>query len=109
SISLSADRLGAESSRLVDDFRLLDHLGKSHELYRYADSKAIVVIGQGNGCPIIERSIPTIKTLRDRYSARGAEFFFINANAQDSRANVVKEASDFGVNIPILLDETQLV
>ena len=33
----------------VDDFRLLDHLGQSHQLYYLSDMKAVVLIAQGDG------------------------------------------------------------
>ena len=42
----------------VENFRLLDHQGGSHELYYYDDKKAVVFLVQGNGCPIVRNAIP---------------------------------------------------
>ena len=37
----------------VDNFRLLDHTGESHELYYLSDMKAVVLMAQGNGCDAV--------------------------------------------------------
>ena len=93
----------------VEDFRLLDQSGASHELYRYSDKKAVVLISQGNGCPIFQKSIPEIKALRDRYAPRGIAFLLLNANPQDDRESIAKEAADYGLDLPILVDESQAI
>ena len=101
--------LGSES---VGDFALLDHKGAFRQLYYYAkdpQTKAIVLFVQGNGCPLVRKRVPELKRLRDTYGPKGVVFWMLNANAHDSRAEVLKEATEFGMDMPILLDETQLV
>lgn len=98
-------------SDAVKDFALLDHQGAFHHLYYYAKdpaTKAIVLFVQGNGCPLVRKRVPELKRLRDAYGTNGVVFWMINANTQDSRDEVAKEAAEFGIDIPILLDETQL-
>ena len=97
------------SREKVDNFRLLDHLGKIHELYYYSNAKAIVLITHGTGCAIVRLSIPQIKKLRDRYKKKGVLFFMINANPQDDHEGILKQAKEFDVDLPILIDETQLI
>ena len=95
----------------VKDFALLDHQGAFRHLYYYAKdpaTKAIVLFVQGNGCPLVRKRVPELKRLRDAYATNGVIFWMINANTQDSRAEVAKEAAEFGIDLPILLDETQL-
>ena len=95
----------------VKDFALLDHRGAFRHLYYYAKdpaTKAIVLFVQGNGCPLVRKRVPELKRLRDAYATNGVVFWMINANTQDSRVEVAKEASEFGIDLPILLDETQL-
>lgn len=95
----------------VKDFALLDHQGAFRQLYYYAKdpaTKAIVLFVQGNGCPLVRKRVPELKRLRDAYGTNGVVFWMINANTQDSRTEVAKEAAEFGIDIPILLDETQL-
>ncbi|GMV99516.1 MAG: hypothetical protein AMXMBFR84_06550 [Candidatus Hydrogenedentota bacterium] len=94
----------------AENFRLMDHLGQSHELHRYgADSKAIVLYTTGNGCPIAQKSVPALKALRDKYAPEGVVFLMLNGNPLDTREDVASEAKEFGIDIPILLDEAQLV
>jgi peroxiredoxin len=92
------------------NFLLLDHTGAAHELRREGvDAAAIVLYTQGNGCPIVRKGWPALKALRDEFAPKGVKFFMINANSQDARADVAEEAGEFGIDIPILLDESQMV
>src|SRR5689334_2270551 len=93
----------------VDNFRLLDEQGKSHELYYLSDKKAVVIMTQGNGCPIVRNYVPALKALRDKYGPQGVEFLMLNSNLQDSREDIAKESAEFKYEIPIMTDETQLI
>lgn len=93
----------------VDNFRLLDHSGASQELYYLSDAKAVVLMAYGNGCNIVRNTVPELREIRDRYRAQGVEFLLIDSNLQDDRDAVAKEATEFGIDFPILVDETQLI
>ncbi len=93
----------------VENFRLLDDEGKSHELYYYSDMKAVVLIWQGNGCPIVRQSIGEIMKLKEEYEKEGVVFFMVNANPQDDRFSIQQEAKEYGIGIPILEDDAQIV
>lgn len=93
----------------VDNFRLTDHLGNSHELYRMSDAHAVVVLVQGNGCPIARNALPRLKEIRDTYQQRGVEFILLNANLQDNRASIATEATEFDIDMPILVDDAQII
>ena len=58
----------------IDNFRLLDQTGDSHELYYLSDAKAVVLMTYGNGCGIVQKSLPRLRAIRDAYKARGVEF-----------------------------------
>jgi hypothetical protein len=92
----------------IADFRLDDDDGRSVELYRQGDATAVVVIAQGNGCPIMERSVPYLEALRDEFTPKGVRFYLLNPTA-DTRDEVRKEAEKFRFGIPVLLDPTQEV
>ncbi|MCH8142639.1 MAG: redoxin domain-containing protein, partial [Proteobacteria bacterium] len=77
----------------VDNFRLFDHAGQSHELYYLSDAKAVVFMVQGNGCPIVRNALPRLQEIRDTFESQGVEFRMINANLQDNRASIAKEAN----------------
>jgi mono/diheme cytochrome c family protein/peroxiredoxin len=93
----------------VDNFRLLDQNGASHELYYLSDAKAVVIMVHGNGCPIVRNALPVLHEIRDRYRAQGVEFLLVNSNLQDDRDAIAKEAAEFGIDFPILMDDTQLI
>ncbi len=93
----------------VDNFRLLDQNGASHELRYLSDAKAIVLMVHGVGCPVVRHSLPELVAVRKQFAAQGVEFLLINSNPQDDRAALAREANEFGIDLPILSDETQLV
>ena len=93
----------------IDNFRLLDQNGESHELHYLSDAKAVVLMIQGNGCPIVREALPALRDIRDRYRAQGVEFLLLNANRQDRRDDLVREAAEFGIDFAILSDDTQLI
>ena len=93
----------------ADNFRLVDHQGVSHELHYHRDAPAVVIMTQGNGCPIVRNAMPAFQEIRDQYAAQGVEFYLINSNLQDDREAVAAEAAEYGWDVPILMDRTQLI
>ena len=108
-VGLTTQAWAIEPGRVVDNFRLLDQQSKPHELHSLSDRKAVVLMVQGNGCPIVRQALPALAEVRARYQAQGVEFLLLNSNLQDTRAQVAKEASDFKIDFPILLDESQRI
>lgn len=104
-----ADKNFSAQARVADDFALLDHNGIFRQLYYYSDHKAVVLVSQGNGCPISRQTIGELNRLNEEYSPRGVVFWMINANPQDDRASIAKEAKEFDIRIPVLEDNAQLV
>src|SRR3990167_115941 len=47
---------------VVEDFSLWDQRGAAHHLYEQSDSKAVVLVSYGVGCPIVRRSMATIRS-----------------------------------------------
>jgi len=103
--SAYATEIGAQ----VKDFQLPDLDGKVHQLYKMSDKNAIVLMTQGNGCPIVRLAVPGLRKIRDQYQARGVEFFLINPNPQDTAQSIAEEAKEFRFGLPILMDSTQKV
>jgi peroxiredoxin len=93
----------------ADNFTLLDQHGVTHELNGLADAAAIVIMVQGNGCPIVRNAWPAFKQVREDYRQKGVEFLMLNSNLQDDRSSILREAETFGIDAPILVDETQSV
>ena len=93
----------------VDNFSVPDHEGKSRELYRQTEARAVVLIFSSTGCPIVQKSIPKLKALRDEFGTKGVVFWLINSNAQDDSTSIKEEAGDFKIDLPILIDQSQSV
>ena len=93
----------------VKNFVLKDVDGQSRELYKLADKKAIVIMIQGNGCPIVRLAMPEFRAVRDRFAGENVEFFLINSNLQDTAQSVKAEADEFQFGLPIWLDSKQQV
>ena len=108
-LSLTFPVIALSPGDKVDNFRLLDHHGDAHELYYYSDASAVVLMVHGNGCPIVRNAMPAFREIRDRYADNGVKFLMINSNLQDTRETIVTEAQEFGYDMPVLMDETQLI
>jgi hypothetical protein len=99
----------AGGSATVGDFALLDHAGKHQQLSWYGDQAAIVIVTQGNGDSVVRSAEPELIALQDQFGSQGVVFFMLNAQLQDTRASIAEEAEEFGYELPILVDESQLV
>jgi peroxiredoxin len=93
----------------VPDFRLTDHRGQQHRLYDMSGEKAIVIMIQGNGCPIVRQALPLLQEVRDRYRDQGVKFLLLNSNLQDNTESIAKEAEEFRIAFPILVDQQQRI
>lgn len=93
----------------VGNFMLLDQNGRAHELYYHRDAEAVVIMVQGNGCPIVRNAIGDLQALAENYGPRGVRFFMLNSNLQDDRDSIAAEAAGYGIELPVLIDDAQLV
>ena len=89
---------------VVADFKLTDHTGKAHSLYQAGSTQPIVVMIQGNGCPIVRHQMITLKQVSEKYSPKGVRFLLLNSNLQDNAATITKEVEEFGYTFPVLVD-----
>jgi hypothetical protein len=64
---------------------------------------------QGVGCPIARIALPQYREVRDLYADQNIEFLMFNANIQDDIRRINREATEFGIEFPILKDEGQVL
>lgn len=95
-------------TQIVQNFKLLDHLGGSHELRHYSNKKAVVLFVQGNGCPIVRRYIPTLKKISENFGEQ-VSFLMLNSSIQDSREDILEETQEFDIPFPVLKDRGQAI
>ena len=93
----------------IADFELKDHTGKVHRLHALKDAKAVVLVMQGVGCPIVRKLTPTLKQLEAEYAAKGVKFLMVNSNIQDTPEVIAAEAEKFGLKTPVLKDQDQSI
>ena len=91
----------------VGDFSLLDQNGRIHQLRRSYGARAVVLMVQGNGCPVVRQNAAKLHSLREAFPK--VQFWMLNANPQDDRASIVEEANEFDFGVPVLKDESQMV
>jgi peroxiredoxin len=93
----------------IADFTLQDETGASHQLYSLSGKKAVVIMTQSDGCPIVRLAVPALREIRERYRSQNVEFLLLNPTLQDSADAVQREAEEFGFGMTVLLDRTQQV
>jgi thiol-disulfide isomerase/thioredoxin len=94
---------------VVADFKLTDHTGKTRSLYEGDSTKPIVVMIQGNYCPIVRHAMPALKEVSAKYAPQGVRFLLLNSNIQDNRETIAKEVEEFGYPFPVLVDKNQKI
>ncbi len=99
----------AEVGTRIDGFALPDIHGKSRELGELAEKPLVVVVFLGAECPLSRQYAPRLQELSESYAARGVAFVGIDANAQDSLADMSAFAQQFGIKFPLLKDRDQSV
>lgn len=95
--------------RSLPEFELKDQHGAVHSLEQYQDREFLVFYVQGVGCPIARIALPNYRAVRDLYADKNIEFLMFNANIQDDIKRINREATEFGIDFPILKDEGQVL
>src|SRR5271154_4987280 len=78
----------------VADFTLKDQTGAAHQLYALSGKKAVVIMTQSNGCPIVRLAVPALREIRERYRSQDVEFLLLNPTLQDSAESVAHEVAE---------------
>ena len=114
-LSLCSTMLFATSSfalaigERVDNFRLLDAAGSSHELYYFADTKALVLMAHNSSCQSMQQSVEALASMQASYADQGVEFMLINSDLRDDRAVIQSSISATSIAAPVLMDSTQII
>ena len=99
----------SSATERVGNFALLDHEGNYHQLRKYGDSKAVVIISTATNCLENIEKLPKYRLLRTTWENQGISFLAINSSVDDDLADVRLMDSLHNVDLPILLDDSQLV
>ena len=97
------DRIGEK----LADVTLQDLRGKSVQLLDLQKDGVLVIAYTGLGCPIAGRYAPRLEALSKKFAKRGVRFVGINANPQDSAADIAEECKELGITFLMLQDAQQ--
>lgn len=100
-IGSAADRVG--------DFSLLDQDGYHHSMSWYDDHKVIALLVQANNSQAAADAVPAFDALKAKYDSQGVEFMMINPMGKLNRSAVKAKLADYGVEIPVLMDDARVV
>jgi mono/diheme cytochrome c family protein len=100
-ISNAADRVG--------DFSLLDQDGYHHSMSWYDDHKMIALLVQANDSQAAADALPAFDALKTKYDGQGVEFMMINPMGELNRSAVQAQSLEYGVDIPILMDDARVI
>ena len=100
---------GLQAAERVGDFSLLDQIGNHHKMSWYDDHQSIAFLVQANGSQASTAAIPAYIELQKKYSSQGIQFFMINPKGLLDRDAVAAEVSQFTNEIPVLMDDSQIV
>jgi peroxiredoxin len=95
---------GSPLARKVENFTLRDFRGKEHSLSDFADRKLVVVAFLGTTCPLAKLYGARLAELAREFAPCGVAFLGVNANIQDSLADVAAYARQHQIPFPILKD-----
>ena len=93
----------------VGDFALLDQNGNFHQMGRYNHQDAIVLLAQGADCSSFAATLAQYSVVDNKYSGNGIEFMMINVTGDRDRDSVLRQATQYGTDLPLLMDESQVV
>lgn len=100
---LTIPAVGADVGDRVGDFRLTDVNGNSHALSGYA-GRIVVVAFWSFKCPVALAYTDRLQSLQEKYSGRGVAIFAVASSANESAAEVKRNASNLHLSFPVLLD-----
>ncbi|MGD9646203.1 MAG: redoxin domain-containing protein [Pirellulales bacterium] len=90
--------------RTVEEFALRDCDGREHKLADYADKQFVVLAFLGVECPLAKFYAPQLNKLAEQYAQRGVAFLAVDANQQDSIAEMQAYVRQQGLTFPFLKD-----
>ena len=105
---LASQAMGAAPSR-VGDFALIDSAGEFHQLSRYGDKEALVLMAFDASCGSMQSQVDQFEALEAAWRDRDIAFGIINATPHATIDAARNEQASFAIELPFMLDSSQLV
>jgi peroxiredoxin len=100
--------LSANAADRVSDFSLVDHNGKFFQLSRQANFDAIVMLAHEDSRDV-RRAASELADLTEQFADQNVGFYLIDSTGSGDQAEMREIAEDADIDLPILIDEGQLV
>jgi len=100
--------LGNAADR-VGDFSLLDQDGYHHSMSWYDDHETIALLVQTNDSQAASEAVPAFVELQTKFDGQGVKFLMINPLGKMNRAEVKAKLAEYGVQIPVLMDDSRVI
>ncbi len=92
--------IGEEIAELT--FKDLRYLPRS--LDDFESKKAFVLVFTNTSCPLVQRYLPRLQELSERYADQGVQFLAVNVGPDDSIMAVASHAIEYGITFPFVKD-----
>ena len=92
----------------ISDFSLIDQHGKFFQLSRQANFDAIVFMAHEDSRDV-RRAASDLADLSTHFEGQNVGFYFIDSTGETDKAEIRETADDADIELPVLMDETQLV
>src|SRR5579872_2552237 len=93
----------------IDEFKLHDFRGAVRELKEFSDSELVVVAFLGTECSLARLYGPRLAELAGQYETKRVAFVGIDANQQDTLAEMAQYARKSKIEFPFLKDPANVV
>ena len=93
----------------IGDFALLDSDGAFHQLSRYRNREALVLMSFDDRCASIDTAIGQLKSLQRDWSDQGVVFGLIDSSGEADIQAIRATKARHGLDLPLLIDNGQLV
>ena len=94
----------ANLGKKIANFTLADAEGKAWSLYDLKDKKAIVIVFLSFECPVSTSYAQPLADMAAEFGKAGVAFVGLTANAEETAAEVAKEAHAYKLPFPVLRD-----
>lgn len=99
----------AANTNNVPDFALVDQAGRFHQLSRYVDARALVILVYDRDSEPSQQALPELVSLARRYRGAPVQFVALVADSSETRGSLAELSQALGTDLPFLLDDSQLV
>ncbi len=100
---LAASATGADIGDRVTGVALTDTEGRTHELSGYSGSVVVLAFWSFK-CPVALAYNDRLRALKDGYADRGAVFLAVASSANETPAEIRRNAANLQLTYPVLLD-----